>query len=46
VADLGAQSPSLAMILWQTVRANNAKATAFWGQSERVAPFKFLSLTT
>ena len=46
VAALGAQSPSLAIALWQTVRANNAKATAFWGQCARVAPFKFLGLTT
>jgi hypothetical protein len=28
MADLGAQSPLLATTLWQTFRANNAKATA------------------
>jgi hypothetical protein len=39
-------SEQIPVTLWQTVRANNAKATAFWGQCERAAPFKFLSLTT
>jgi len=41
VADLRAQSPSLAITLWQTVRGNNAKATAFSGHCEQAAPFQF-----
>jgi len=46
VADLGAQSPSLAITLWRTVRPNDAKATAFSGRCERVAPFEPLTLIT
>jgi hypothetical protein len=46
VAGLRAQSPSLAITLWRTVRANDAKATAFQGRCERVAPLEFLSLIT
>jgi hypothetical protein len=44
VADLGAQSPSLAISLWQTVRANDVKATASRGRCEPVAPFEPLTL--
>jgi hypothetical protein len=46
LADFRAQSPSLAVTLWRTVRANDAKATAFSGRCERVAPFEPLTLIT
>ena len=43
LADLRAQSPSLAISLWRTVRANDAKPTAFQGRCERVASFEPLT---
>jgi hypothetical protein len=46
LADLRAQSPSLTITLWRTIRANDAKATAFQGRCERVASFEHLTLTT
>jgi hypothetical protein len=43
LADLRAQSPSLTITLWRTIRAKDAKATAFRGRRERVASFEPLT---